>query len=86
VVDGRFPLDATKDEAEFGFDVVESPTGERALAVPLANGLSAVKMRASNGGTEYAVCNERFEPLYLAAKTLEELRQRFLRRGGLTIQ
>jgi hypothetical protein len=81
----RFPLDATKDESDLGFALEESPTGERALVLPLENGLRAVKMHAQNGGTEYAVCNERFEPLYIAAKTLDELRKRFHRKGGLTI-
>jgi hypothetical protein len=81
----RFPLEATKDESDLGFALEESPTGERALVLPLANGLRAVKMRAMDGGTEYAVCNERFEPLYIAAKTLDELRSRFHRKGGLTI-
>ena len=81
--DGRYPLDATNDESNLGFEVEESPTGERALVLPLANGLRAVKMKASDGGTEYAVCNDRFEPLYIAAKTLEELRRRFSRRGTI---
>jgi len=85
VSETRFPLDATKDESDFGFELEESPTGQRALVLPLANGLRAVKMQAQDGGTEYAVCNERFEPLYIAAKTLEELRARFRRKGGLTI-
>ena len=85
MADQRFPLEATKDESDLGFELEESPTGERALVLPLANGLRAVKMRGHDGGTEYAVCNERFEPLYIAAKTLDELRTRFHRKGGLTI-
>ena len=84
-VSTRFPLEATKDESDLGFALEESPTGERALVLPLANGLRAVKVASQDGGTEYAVCNERFEPLYIAAKTLDELRTRFHRKGGLTI-
>jgi len=85
VSEDRFPLEASKDESALGFAVEETPTGERALVLPLASGLRAVKMRAQDGGTEYAVCNERFEPLYIAAKTLDELRARFHRKGGVTI-
>jgi hypothetical protein len=85
-VSTRFPLDATKDESDLGFTLEESPTGERALVLALANGLRAVKVSAQDGGTEYAVCNERFEPLYIAAKTLDELRSRFRRKADLTIQ
>jgi hypothetical protein len=85
VSEQRFPLEATKDESDLGFELEESPTGERALVLPLANGLRAVKIRAEDGGTEYAVCNERFEPLYIAAKSLDELRARFRRKGGVTI-
>jgi hypothetical protein len=85
VAESRFQLEATKEESDFGFALEESPTGERALVLVLANGLRAVKMRAYDGSTEYAVCNERFEPLYIAAKTLDDLRKRFHRRNGLTI-
>ena len=79
---GRFPVDSTPDEQAFGFSAVESPTGERLVAF-LGNGLRAMKTRASDGSTEYVVCDERFEPLYATAKTLEELRERFRRAGNI---
>jgi len=75
---GRFPLQPTDEELAFGFGVAESPTGERALILPLSKGLRAVKVIA-NGAVEYTVCNEEFEPLYTSAKTLDELHRRFLR-------
>ena len=82
VTSGRFPLDSTTDEEDFGFEAIESPTGEQALVAVLSRGLRAVKARAADGSTEYAVCNERLEPIYVAARTLEELRERFARRSG----
>jgi hypothetical protein len=82
VTTGRFPLDSTTDEEDFGFAAIESPTGEHALVAILSRGLRAVKTTASDGSTEYIVCNERLEPLYNAARTLEELRERFARRSG----
>jgi hypothetical protein len=85
VAETRFQLEATKEETDFGFALEESPSGERALVLALANGLRAVKMRAYDGSTEYAVCNDHFEPLYIAAKTLDELRARFRRKGGITM-
>ena len=84
VEQGRFPLDATSEETAFGFDVRENPRGERALAVALAAGLVAVKIRAHDGSTRYAICDERFEPIYLAAKTLAELKERFRQKGRAT--
>ena len=67
----------TSDESTFGFSVVEAPSGIMALVVTIGEGLRAVKMRASDGSTEYAVCDDRLQPLYVAAKTLDELRKRF---------
>lgn len=78
----RYPLDSTADEEAFGFCVIESPTGERALVAVLGNGLRVTKAHSADGSTEYVVCNERLEPLYATAKTLEELRERFARRSG----
>ena len=79
---GRYSLESTPDEDAFGFSAIESPTGERVLVVVLASGLRAVKALGPDGSTEYVVCNERLEPLYATAKTLEELRERFVRRSG----
>ena len=79
--DSRFPLDAASDEAAFGFDVGESPSGLRALVVPLGGGLCAVKVRTTDGSTRYEVCDERFQPIYVTADTLEELEARFRRKG-----
>lgn len=77
--DGRFPLDLTPDELAFGFDVIESRAGIFAVVTPLRPGLHAVKMRGPDGTTEYAVCDEHLHPVYVAAKTLDELRERFAR-------
>ena len=79
----RFPLDVTGEETAFGFDVAESPSGVRALVVPLGAGLVAVKTRGPDGSVRYAICDERFEPIYLPAKTLEELAERYRRTGRL---
>ncbi len=68
----------TSDESAFGFGVVQSPAGHSALVVSIGGGLRAVKMRAADGTTEYAVCDERLQPIYVAAKTLFELRERFV--------
>lgn len=80
----RFPLEATSAESDFGFGVNESPSGVRALVVPLGDGLRAVKVRADDGSIEYAICDERLQPIYIAAKTLDELDERFRREGGFT--
>ena len=53
----------------------------RALVVPLPNGLRAVKVRTDGGAIEYVVCDENLQPMYVAAITLDELRERFARRG-----
>jgi hypothetical protein len=38
-----------------------------------------VKVRATDGATEYAICNSGdLRPVYASAKTLDELRLRFL--------
>jgi len=72
-------LQPTAEELAFGFAVGEAPAGERALILPLSKGLRAVKMIADDGGVEYVVCDDQFEPLYASAKTLDDLRRRFLR-------
>jgi len=79
---GRLPLDSTDDEQLFGFVVMESPAGDPVLVARLPSGLCALKRSRADGSTEYVVCNEQLEPLYVAARTLEELRQRFARRSG----
>jgi hypothetical protein len=74
-----FAVDVTNEEAEFGFAVTGAPSGSRSVVVArLAPGLRAVKVRGHGGETKYLVCNERLAPLYAAAKSLEELRSRFL--------
>lgn len=76
---GRLQLDVDDEEEDFGFSVAEESSGIRAVVRELRPGLLAVKVRASDGTTEYAVCTEDLHPLYPAAKTLDELRNRFLR-------
>lgn len=73
----RFPLEPTREETAFGFELGESPSGARALVARLGAGLVAVKTRAADGSIRYAICDDRFEPLYVPAKTLEELGARY---------
>jgi hypothetical protein len=73
----RFTLEATAEEAAFGFRQVDHPNGQKALVVMLAPGVRAVKMLARTGTVEYAICDDDLRPLYVAAKSLDELRARF---------
>lgn len=72
----RFPVEITADEAAFGFAKVETSRGLR-VAADLGNRLRALKAIADDGSFEYVICDESFEPLYFAAKTLAELDTRF---------
>jgi hypothetical protein len=74
----RLALDVTKEEGEFGFGVREEPSGITAVLRDLPVGLCAVKVQAEDGTTEYAICDEGLRPLYRPAKSLTELRRRFL--------
>ncbi len=71
-----FSIDITPEEERFGFRLVEAPEGRRAVA--RIGDLRAVKVQVESG-IEYAVCDARLQPIYLAAKTLKELRDRFAR-------
>jgi hypothetical protein len=71
--------EVSTEEAALGFAETEAGSGVRAIAVSLGDGLRAVKLRAPDGTIQYAVCDERFQPLYTPARTLEELRKRFFR-------
>jgi hypothetical protein len=73
----RLPLDMTSDEERCGFSVTEAPSGVRAVVRELSAGLRAVKVEADDGSVVYAICDEYLRPLYQAAKSLRELRQRF---------
>jgi hypothetical protein len=72
----RYAVDATESESSFGFVVVDVPSGARALAVRLRNGLHAVKVIV-DGAVEYLICDDRLQPMYVSAKSLEELHTRF---------
>ena len=74
-----FPTDVTANEAVYGFGVEETPTGERVVVARLQNGLRALKVRRDDGSTEYVVTDERLQPLYTVAKSVDELRVRFPR-------
>lgn len=78
VKEDRFPLDTSPEEEAFGFRVAVSPEGDRVLVAKLGD-LRAVKIRAQDGTIEYAVCDAKLQPIYIAAKTLKELRTRFAR-------
>ena len=77
----RFLLEATTAETEFGFEIIDGPSGSPALAFRIGAGLRAVKMRRADGTTEYAICGERLAPLYVPAKSLAELDERFRRQA-----
>lgn len=75
-----FPLDATDEEADFGFVVADAPTGKRrVLAADLGGGLRAVKVVGHAGRHQYLVCNERLAPVRASVASLAELRSRFPR-------
>jgi len=80
-IEEHLTLDLSHDEEEFGFSVAEEPSGIRAALRELRPGLVAVKVRATDGTTEYAICNRYdLRPIYSPAKSLEELQHRFLAR------
>lgn len=80
-IERRLALDLSHDEAEFGFRLAEERLRMRAAVRELRPGLVAVKIRAADGTTEYAICSSSdLRPIYPAAKTLDELRRRFLGR------
>ena len=74
--DSDYPEDVTDSERAAGFERAESPTSTR-VVIQLGRGLRAVKVRNIDGSVEYAICDDHYQPLYHAAKTLDELRQRF---------
>jgi len=76
-VEDRLRLDMSKDEEDFGFGVSEEASGLRALVRELHPGLRAVKVGTDAGTPEYAICDDDLRPVYLPAKTLDELRTRF---------
>ncbi len=76
-----FSLEATSAETAFGFEIVDGPSGAPALTYRIGVGLRAVKMRRADGATEYAICDERLAALYVPAKTLAEIEERFRRQA-----
>jgi hypothetical protein len=76
-LEDRLRLDVSKDEEDFGFGVSEETTGVRAVVRELHPGLRAVKVGTDAGTHEYAICDDDLRPVYLPAKTLDELRTRF---------
>lgn len=78
-MDERFPTSITAEERSDGFELVEVSSGNYAVVAPISASLRAVKTRAADGRTEYAVCDETLRPVYVAAKTLGELRERYPR-------
>jgi hypothetical protein len=76
-VQQRLTLDVTREEADFGFRLAEQPSGVRAVVREIRPGLRAVKVRADDGSTEYAICDDELRPVYLPARSLDDLRRRF---------
>jgi hypothetical protein len=58
-----YPLDVSKEEADFGFDLTGEPAGNRVVARDLRAGLRAVKVRRDEGAIEYAICDDQLRPL-----------------------
>lgn len=75
----RFPTGITAEERSEGFALIETRSGVYAVVAPITPTLRAVKMETAGGRTEYAICDEKLQPVYLAAKTLDELRTRYPR-------
>lgn len=73
-----FAHDLIDDEVAFGFTVSEAPNGMRIVVVQLGRGLRAIKLRESDGAVRYQVFDDSFSPLYASARSLEELRSRFV--------
>lgn len=76
-VQATLSLDVTREEEDFGFGLAEQRSGVRAVVREIRPGLHAVKVRAHDGSTEYAICDDELRPVYLPAKSLDELRRRF---------
>jgi hypothetical protein len=74
-----FPTEVTPSEVGYGFGVEEIPTGVRVVMAHLTNGLRAVKVKRADGTIEYVVTDEKLQPLYIVAKSVDELRARFPR-------
>jgi len=73
------PTDVTHEEIEFGFVVTQtSSTNRRLVVAKIRSGLRAIKVLHS-GTAHYLVCNDRLAPLYSAAASLDEWRERFPR-------
>lgn len=73
----RLHIVVTKEEQDYGFGVVEEPTGVRAVARDVGDGLQAIKVYAEDGSTEYAICDEELRTVGPSARSVEELRRRF---------
>jgi len=74
-----FPTEVTPNEAGYGFGVEEAPTGKRVVVARLTSGLRALKVQRSDGTIEYVITDDKLQPLYTVAKSIEELRSRFPR-------
>ncbi len=76
-----FPIEVTPEEAQFGFVIVDSPAGNRRVAVAtIGPRLRAVKVVGHAGKCQYLICNEHLAPLRAIAKSLDELRSRYPRK------
>lgn len=73
----QYATDLNEYELAFGFSVEPAKTGVRVVLRHLSRGLRAVKVYCDDGTIEYVICDEHLQPLYGAAKSLDELRVRF---------
>lgn len=77
-VTDRLQLELSSDERRFGFARVERRSVVTVLA-QLRPGLVAVKVRATDGSVEYAVCDDDLHPIYASSRDLGDLQRRFPR-------
>ena len=73
----HYVSDITSEEACFGFDVHERPSGIVVVTRALLGGLQAVKILDTDGAIRYAICDPNMIPLYRHAESLDELGERF---------
>ncbi|HEY1954723.1 MAG TPA: hypothetical protein VGH28_03910 [Polyangiaceae bacterium] len=71
-------LELSDAERNCGFDVSQTASGTKIVARKIADDLLAVKMHDSDGRIAYVVCDPNLEPIYIAATSLGELRERLI--------
>ena len=68
-----FVLKITPEERAFGFRVREVRLALYVVAATLPSGIVVIKMQGAQG-IEYTVCDDELQPICVAGRTLDELR------------